>query len=412
MERKLNRLNALGIKRATKKGLHADGGGLYLRIAEGGTKGWIFRYVRNGRARDMGLGSINALSLAQARERAAECRTFLANDIDPIQRREVERQSQELTAAKTKTFRQCAEAFIDSHEASWTNATHRRQWRVSLEQHVYPALGSVQADKIDTALVMKAIEPIWRKRNTTAARLRTRIESILDWAKTMGCRTGENPARWRGHLENLLPKPKRVHRIKHFVALPYMDIGAFLEKLRYRDSDQSRLLQFLILTGARSGEATHATWDEIDLEAKTWTIPATRMKAKADHRVPLSEDALAILEKMKESRQGDYVFPSWRQGRPMSHRTIRVLAQEIAADDAITVHGFRSTFRDWAAERTNFPREIAEKALAHAIGDETERAYQRGDLFEKRRRLMDAWAQFCSTPVADNTVVPISSVMK
>src|SRR5262249_49459427 len=210
------------------------------------------------------------------------------------------------------------------------------------------------------------------------------------------------------HLENLLPKPKRVHRIKHFVALPYMDIGSFLEKLRYRDSDQSRLLQFLILTGARSGEATHATWDEIDLEAKTWTVPANRMKAKADHRVPLSAPALAILEKMKESRQGDYVFASWRRGRPMSHRTIRVLAQEIAADDAITVHGFRSTFRDWAAERTSFQREIAEKALAHAIGDETERAYQRGDLFHKRVQLMDAWASYCSKPEAKGEIVEIN----
>jgi integrase len=406
MARTVNRIGALKVERLKEKGLHADGGGLYLRIAEGGSKGWIFRYAKNGRTRDMGLGSVNALSLAQAREKAAECRNLIANDIDPIERRNLERATQAATAAKAMSFRQCADAYITAHEGSWSNPAHRQQWRNSLDQHVHPTIGSLPVNAVDTALVMNVLGPLWPKRTETASRIRGRIESILDWAKVSGYRSGENPARWRGHLEHSLPARSRIRRVKHYAALPYAQVGSFVATLRQDKSTASKALQFLILTGGRANEVLRATWDEIDLTTKTWIVPAERMKARKEHRVPLSADAMAIVKEMSRVRQGDYIFPG-RKARPMSHMTLRVLAKK-TADLDVTNHGFRSSFRDWAAECTNFPREVAEIALAHQVGDETERAYQRGDLFDKRRKLMDAWAAYCAKRETNGSNIAVS----
>jgi integrase len=398
--RTLNRLSTVKVARLKRKGMHADGGGLYLRVSESGTKGWIFRFGESGRLHDMGLGPAHTISLAKAREFARECRELRLQGIDPIAHRRASLAARKASEAKAMTFKQCAEAYMASHEDAWRNARHREQWRRSLAMYVYPTFGELPVAAIDIGLVMKVIEPLWKTRTETGSRVRGRIERILDWAKVRGFRSGENPARWRGHLDHLLPARSKLRRVKHFAALPYAEIGGFMAALRQQSSIGARALEFTILAAARTGETIGATWDEIDLAAGTWTIPGSRMKGGKEHKVPLSAAAIAVLKVMAAVRQSEFVFPGARGSQPLSAMAMAMALRRIGRDD-LTVHGFRSSFRDWAAERTNFPREVAEMALAHAIPDAVEAAYRRGDLFDKRRKLMDAWAAYCAKVETD-----------
>jgi integrase len=394
MARTLNRLSTFKVEKAKRPGMYADGGGLYLRVAEGGSKQWIFRYTSNGRLRDMGIGPCHTLTLAEAREQATEARKLRLKGIDPIAHKRAQQGAAAAAAAKAMTFRQCAAGFIRDNEAKWTNAKHRHAWESTLVKYVYPTLGELPVGLIDTPLVLKVLKPLWARIPETASRVRGRIESVLGWATVHHYRFGDNPARWQNHLEQALPARSDLAKVEHHAALPYTQAPAFMAKLRQDSSVIARCLEFITLTAARHSEATGALWSEIDLEARTWTIPAARMKADKEHKVPLSDAAVAILKDMRAIRQSDRVFPGNKQGRPLGHTALLVHAKRASGTD-MTTHGLRSTFRDWAAERTSFPREVAEMALAHAIPSAVEAAYRRGDLFEKRRKLMQAWAEFC-----------------
>ncbi|HEX5453384.1 MAG TPA: integrase arm-type DNA-binding domain-containing protein [Stellaceae bacterium] len=411
---KLTSMKVASIVREAKPGYTGDGGGLYLQISRYGTPSWVFRYRVGGRLREAGLGSLDTWSLAEARTRARQMRQMRAEDIDPIDNRRAKRQQARLDAAKALTFKDCAERYIAAHEATWKNEVHRAQWRSTLENYVFPVFGSLPVQAVDTALVMKVIEPIWTTKAETASRVRGRIESVLDWAKAREWRQGENPARWRGHLDKLLPKPTKAKRAarqatgrgEHHAALPYPEIGAFMAELRGVDGIAARALEFAILTAARTGEVIGARWEEINITERAWTIPAERMKADKEHRVPLSNRAVEIVESMAAIRSGEFVFPGIRAGRPLSNMALLMTLRRMSRDN-LTAHGFRSTFRDWAAERTGFPAEVAEMALAHAVGDKVEAAYRRGDLFQKRRQLAEAWTKFCAAPAPAGKVVPM-----
>ena len=375
--------------------MYADGGSLYLRVAPGGSKQWIFRYTApSGRVRDMSLGAVHTFSLAEARERAADARKLRADGIEPINHKRARLAALRAADAKAMTFEQCAREFIKDNEAEWTSPKHRQEWEITLRKYVFPLLGSLPVEAIDTPLVLKVIKPMWERIPTTASRVVGRIHAVIGWATVHHYRHGDNPARWQGHLEHALPALSKVAKVKHHAALPYAQVGAFVAKLRKDSSVGARCLEFITLTAARLGEAINAEWDEIDLANRVWVVPSSRMKADREHRVPLSDAALAVLKVMQAIRQSDYVFPGTRQGRPVGENTPVRLAKQ-AAGSNITVHGLRSTFRDWASERTSFSREVAEMALAHAIPNAVEAAYRRGDLFEKRRKLMEAWAEFC-----------------
>jgi integrase len=394
---KLTALKVGQIVRTGKPSHTGDGGGLYLQISKYGTASWCFRYRVGARLREAGLGSLDTWSLAEARERARQFRQQRALGQDPIEERRAGRAAAQLEAAKAMTFRACAEAYIEAHKSGWRSPRSLQQWQASLRDYAYPVIGDLPVAAIDLPLVLKVLEPIWNEKTETASRVRGRIESILGWATTRGYRHSDNPARWGNHLENLLPKRGNVQPIEHFAALPFAEIGSFMADLRRLDSVASRALEFGILTAARSGEVIGARWEEINLAEKLWTVPAERMKARKEHRVPLSDAALAILEKMKAIRSGDYVFPGRLRGRPLNKMALIVVIQQMGRED-LTAHGFRSTFRDWCAERTNYPPEVAEMALAHTVGDKVEAAYRRGNLFQKRRQLADAWANFCAAP--------------
>jgi integrase len=388
--------------------MHTDGGGLYLQVTNGGARTWIYRFMLNRRAREMGLGPLHTISLAEAREKARECRKLRLEGIDPIEARKAKRGEERLAAATAMTFQECAEAYIAAHKAGWKNPKHAAQWPSTLETYVYPMFGSLPVQAVDVGLVMKALEPIWQEKPETASRVRGRIESILDWAAARGFRKGENPARWRGHLDNLLPARSKVRKVEHHPALPYAEMGEFIAALREQGGVGARALEFLILTAARTGELIGARWDEFDLGANMWTIPTERMKAGKEHRVPLSGRALAIIEEMKAARVNDhpFVFPGGRQGRPLSNMAMLQLLRRMGRH-GLTAHGFRSTFRDWAAEQTHFPTEVAEMALAHTVSDKVEAAYRRGDLVQKRRELMEAWARYCETRPGGN-IIPLA----
>jgi integrase len=405
MPRQIGKLSALAVQRLKKSGLHADGGGLYLRITNAGGKFWAFRYMLNKTAREMGLGALHAVTLAEARQKATAYRNLLSSDIDPIQARDATRAQERLEAARAQTFRQCAEAYIEAHKASWRNPKHRAQWDSTLKEYVYPVFGDLPVQDVDVSLVMKALEGIWKIKPETASRIRGRIEAIIDWATVRGYRRGENPARWRGHLENLLPRRSKVKRIIHRPALPYDEIGDFMGTLKEQHGTAALALAFTILTAARTSEAIGARWDEIDLQKKMWIVPANRIKAGREHRVPLSDAVIRILVKVKK-QQGEatlkdskqnYIFTGYKPNKPLSNMAMLALLRRMK-QEKITTHGFRSTFRDWCAEQTNYPREVAEAALAHVLTDKVEAAYQRGDLFDKRKQLMEAWSRFCSTP--------------
>jgi integrase len=407
MARASNRLSAVEVKNATEKGMHHDGGGLYLQVGASGAKSWIFRFMLDGRAREMGLGPVHTIPLAEARKRATECRRMRLDGIDPIDARTTQRDAKRLEAARAMTFDACAVSYIDAHKAGWQNAKHRDQWPNTLNSYARPVFGSLPVQAVDVGLVMKALEPIWQTKPETASRLRGRIEAILDWATVRGYRKGENPARWRGHLDKLLPARSKVRKVQHHPALPYDELADFIAALRGQEAIAARALEFLILTAARTGEVIGARWDQVDFEQKMWVVPAARMKAGREHRVPLSAAAVAVLQQMKEIRESEFVFPGGKKGKPLSNMAMLAVLKRMDRGE-LTAHGFRSSFRDWAAERTSFPREVAEMALAHAVGDKVEAAYRRGDLFQKRRQIMEAWARFCETTGSEAKVVQIS----
>jgi len=409
MTRGMNRLSAMAVAKASKRGMIADGGGLYLRITASGSKNWIFRFNRDGRLRDMGLGAYPAISLAQARKLATECREHLARGVDPITDRDRRKAKARAEESKALTFDEAARQYIAAHESGWRNEKHRYQWRQSLAHYASPYFGSVGVADIETHHVLSALEPIWHAKPETASRVRGRIEAILDWCKARGLRDGENCARWRGHLAHLLPARSKVAKVKHHSALPWQDVPEFMAELREREAPAARALEFLILTAGRSGEVLKARWDEIDLRKRVWTVPAERMKAGVAHRVPLSDRAVEIIEAMAAARQSDFIFPGHRKGRPLSDMALLMLMRRMGRGD-LTSHGFRASLRDWAAEATGFPHEVCEQALAHTISSAVERAYRRGDLFEKRRKLMQAWADFCARPADAGEVVSIHRV--
>jgi integrase len=387
-----NRLTARSVEAKTARGRYADGGGLFLQVSKWGTKSWIFRYQRDGRERHMGLGPLHTLSLADAREGARQCRRQLLDGCDPIEARESDRARLRVAASRVVLFRDCADRYHHAQEAAWRSSKHGRQWKTTVETYAYPVFGALPVSSVDTALVVKCLEPIWRLKPQTAKRVRGRIESVLNYATVSGFRQGDNPARWRGHLDNLLPAPTKVRPVTHRAALPYAEMPAFMMGLRRREGLAARALEIAVLTALRTGEIIQATWTEFDLVSKVWTIPAGKMKGGREHRVPLSARVLEILAELPRDRP--HVFSDSRLGKPLPKDSMLDTLRNMGLRGA-TVHGFRSTFRDWAAETTSYPNHVVEMALAHAIGDRVEAAYRRGDLFEKRRRLMAEWTKYC-----------------
>jgi len=410
MPRILERALSPTFVKTAPPGMHCDGRGLYLQVTVGKdgklNRSWIFRYRVNGRSRDMGLGALATIGLSEARERAKARRQERLDKIDPLEARKSARAAEEIDKAKTITFDEAAGAYIEAHEAGWRNAKHASQWRNTILTYASPVLGALPVRAIDTGLVLKVIEPLWSTRRETASRLRGRIEAILDWARVRGYRESENPARWKGHLAEVLPARAKVREVIHLAAMPYVAVPGFVAALREQEGIAARALEFAVLTATRTGEVLGAQWHEIDVAARLWTVPANRTKRQREHRVPLCKATVAVLERVAAVRQSKCVFAGDREGEPLSPMALLIALRRMGI--AFTVHGFRSSFRDWAAERTNFPREIAEAALGHVIGDETERAYQRGDLLEKRRLLMEAWAGFCAKPVGKASVTPIA----
>jgi len=396
----MGKLNTARLRTLTQPGVYGDGGGLYLQVRDVAHRSWIYRYSLAGKARWMGLGAFADVPLAEAREAAAAARKLARQGVDPIARRQADTAA-EATRAGLHTFAEIADAYIAAHEAGWRNPKHRQQWRNTLTTYADPVLGKLSAAAVDVGAVMRVLEPIWREKPETASRLRGRIEAVLDYATARGWRSGENPARWRGHLDNLLPARGKVARVEHHAALPWQQMAAFMAKLATQEGVGALALRFAILTAARTGEAIGATWAEIDLTAALWTVPAARMKAGREHRVPLSKPALTVLRqvaKLRTDKAPDApVFPGAKPGKPLSNMALLMTLRRMGHGD-LTAHGFRSSFRDWCAEATNHPRDVAEQALAHTLGDKVEAAYRRGDLFDKRRKLMDDWARFCTTP--------------
>jgi integrase len=399
--RTINRLSYRKVESLKKPGMYCDGGGLYLQVTEGSDgpdgkprKSWLFRYAVAGRERQMGLGPLSDVSLAEARDRALAAREMRRAGKDPIIEREAARAEASLDAAKTMSFDECGTAYIAAHRAGWRNVKHAAQWSSTLTAYCSPVFGKLPVQLVDVGLVMKAIEPIWAAKPETAGRVRGRIERILDWARVRGYRDGENPARWRGHLDHLLPSRGKVRRVKHHAALSYAEIPAFVADLRGRDAVAARALEFAILTAARTGEVLGATWSEIDLDARIWTIPPNRMKAGREHRVPLGDGAVEIIKNMMTTKQNDHIFYGDRRAT-LSDMSLLMLLRRMGRND-ITTHGFRSTFRDWVEEQTDTPKAVAEMALAHTVGNAVEAAYRRGDLFQKRKLLMAKWGRYCT----------------
>ena len=402
MTRTRNKLTALKVRSLREPGRYSDGGNLYLYIGTNGARSWVFRYSDRvtGKVRDKGLGPAIDIDLARARERAAVCRLQLLEGGDPIGVAQERRQAARIEHAKRVTFGQCCEQYIAAHRAGWRNVKHAEQWGSTLRTYC-ALLWPLDVGAVDTGLVMRCLEPIWKEKTETASRLRGRIESVLAWATVRKFRTGDNPAQWRNHLDQLLPKRSKVQKVEHRPALPYADTAAFMVKLRQRQGLAARALELQILTACRPGEAAGAQWGEFDMDAAIWTIPGERMKAGKEHRIPLSPAALALLKSLH--RIDGNVLPGIK-GRPLTTAAGMQLLKDM--QPGITAHGFRSTFRDWAAETTSHPREVIEAAMAHRLKDAAEAAYQRGDLLRRRAALMKDWAIYCGAPIVDN-VTPI-----
>jgi integrase len=408
---KIDLLSAAKVRSVKKPGYYLDGRGLYLQVRNETSKSWLLKYSIDKRPRAMGLGSAFDFSLADARERRDDLRKLIKRGIDPLEQKVADKLAKKVEAAKAITFRAAAERLIASERKGWKNAKHASQWSATLKTYAYPVIGDLPVQAVDTGLVMKILDPIWSTKTETATRLRGRIESVLNSAKAFGEFNGENPARWKGKLDATLAKPSDVASIKNQAALAYADLPDFMMNLRKREGIAAAALEFQILTASRPGNAMGARWCEIDVAAAVWTIAPENMKGKKQHKVPLSAAALAVLAGLEKIRTGEFVFYSADGKKPLSNAATRALidrmneANEKAGrakwsdpqtGKAIVPHGFRSTFRTWAGDKTNFPREVIEKALAHLVGDETERAYDRGNLFEKRKDLMDAWAAFAT----------------
>ncbi len=382
--RAANKLTALGIDKLKTRGRHGDGLGLWLNVGKTGGKSWVFRWTVKGHVREMGIGPYPAISLAIARQRAFEYRRMVAIGLNP--KTERDRQS-------GKSFGETADEYLIAMQSRWTSEKTRKQW-ISTFTDYCASIRQKPVTDVDTADILKILNPIWGKKSETAARIRMRIEGVLDFAKSNGWRESDNPARWRGHLANILPTRKKLQR-GHHPAMDFHALPAFWENLERKEALAARALQLLILTASRTSEILKATWDEFDLDNSLWVIPAERMKAKRDHRIPLTSEAVAILGPLLENRISDYVFPGQNPNKPLSGMSMEMLLRRMKIK-GVTVHGFRSTFRDWCGDETSFPREIAEAALAHKVGSDVEQAYRRSDALEKRRRLMQAWADYCT----------------
>jgi integrase len=393
----MGKLTARKVETA-KPGKYGDGDGLQLAVSPSGARKWVLRFMQGGKAREMGLGSYPEVGLAAAREKALEGRRLSRLGVDPIADRRKDR--------TIPTFGALADEVAEELSAGFRNDKHKAQWRMTLTVYAAP-LRDKPVDEIQTADVLAVLRPIWQEKPETASRLRGRIERVLNAAKAKGYRTGENPASWRGHLENLLPKRLKLTR-GHHAALPYSDVPAFVARLREREAVAALALEFAIVTAARSGEVLGARWSEIDLDAKVWTIPPERMKAAREHEIPLSERAVEIINSMSEGRVSAFVFAGQRPGKPLSVMALEMVLRRMGVD--VTTHGFRSSFRDWAGNETHFPRELAEHALAHVIGDKAEQAYRRSAALEKRRALMAAWAQWCEPRASAGNVTPFRTV--
>ncbi|CAJ0869778.1 hypothetical protein AMST5_02168 [freshwater sediment metagenome] len=388
------------------KGRYADGAGLYLQVMNPPhNASWLFRYERDGKERWMGLGPLHTFDLKEARERARAIRQQLHDGKDPVEAKREARAAEALEAAQTITFAEAAERYFEAHEKKWTNAKSRAQFLSTLKAYAYPIIGALPVAKIDTGLVLRVIEPIWVEKTATADRVRGRIETVLGWAAIRGYRAGDNPARWKGHLSEALPASAEVRQGKHHPALPYAGIAPFMAELKKQEGVAARALEFTILTAARSGEALGARWDEIDLEARRWTVPASRMKAGREHRVPLSDQVVALLKGLHREEGNPHLFVGAKKGASLSWAGMPKTLKRMGRTD-ITVHGFRSTFRDWAAEKTHHENHVIEMALAHAVGSAVEKAYKRGDLYAKRAALMEDWARYCAGETTGK-VVPL-----
>jgi integrase len=406
-------LTAKIVQRLKSEGRYKDGfmPGLYLQVSQTGTKSWLLRYEVNGRReRWMGLGSAAIFSLAEARARARVARQQLSDGIDPLQAKRDAKTAARLAAAKQLTFREAAKRYAAQHEAKWTNADYRAQFMSSLQAYAFPIIRDLDVAMVDKAAVLRVLEPIWATKTVTASRVRRRIEAVLNWAVVHDHRpSGDNPARWRGHLDQALPGRQQITPVAHLKALPYPELASFMAELRGRESNAARALEFTILTAARTSEVLGARWSEIDLDSKIWTVPAARMKAGKEHRVPLAPAAIALLRALPHERDNDRVFIGPAAGGGFSDMAMARVLKRMRRD--ATVHGFRSTFSDWAHERTAHANHAIEISLAHSVGNEVEKAYRRGDLFDKRRKLMEAWAKFALTPLikqeADGELVPL-----
>lgn len=407
MPKKAKELTALEVKNLNEPGLHFVGGvaGLALQVLPSGGRTWVLRVVIGKKRRDMGLGGYPDVPLAQAKDDARAARAKVRAGIDPIEEQRAARSALKASQMALLTFKQCAESYIDAHKAGWKNEKHQKQWSSTMEAYVYPKIGSVLARDVELPQVLAVLEPIWKTKTETASRVRGRVESVLDWAAARNYRQGLNPARWKGHLDKLLPKPSKVAKVEHHDALPVSEVGAFMVELRKHEGVGAKALEFAILTAARSGEVRGATWSEIDKDAKIWVIPGDRMKAGREHRVPLTEQAIRILDALPRVAGSNYVFTAPRGGQ-LSDMTLSAVIRRMGAP--CVPHGFRSSFRDWASERTNYPSDMAEMALAHTISDKVEAAYRRGDMFEKRRRMMADWAKFCDIVETKGKVVPMN----
>jgi integrase len=426
----LNRLTAVRVQQLRKPGFYPDGGGLYLQVTQGAAKGvvnksWLFRFSvpdaskpRKRHDRWAGLGPIGTVSLGEARAAALEARQLRRSGIDPIEHRKAARAAQTLADAKAMTFDQCRDAFISANSSGWKNEKHRDQWTNTLTTYVTPVFGKLPVAAVDTALVMRVIQPLWATKPETASRVRQRIERVLSWAKVGGFREGDNPARWKGHLDQMLPNLSDVRVVRHHPSLPYAQVGAYVQALRERHGVSPRALEFTILTGLRTDAVIKARWSEIDLVERVWTVPPERLKRKKSnwkpHRVWLSDAALKVLAKMGNGESdGEFVFPGDKPRRSLSNWAMLELVKEMEGwvdekGEKITPHGFRATLRTWAAERTGFQADLVRAALGQTVGNKVDEAYQRGELFEKRQRLMDTWADYCaSVSIAGNVVVPM-----
>jgi integrase len=406
MGRATNKLSVKFVERKDlEPGLYGDGNGLYLQISNRETKAWVFRFMMAGKARKMGLGEVARVRLADARKKAIAAHSLVVDGIDPIDDRDAKKAKAAADKAKSMTFKECAQGYIDAHRSGWKSPKHAGQWEATLKTYAFPVIGSLAVSAVEDAHVMKILQPIWNTKTETANRVRGRIEKVLDRAKVLKLRTGDNPARWKGHLDQLLPAKSQVAPVEHHPALPYRELPGFMAKLRERDGISARALEFTILTIARTGDTIGAKHSELDLGERLWTVPAERVKGKKgarkrDHVVPLSSPALSILEDLPAD--GDFVFPGGIEGKGLSNMAMAELLKEMGySSDVATVHGFRSTFKDWCSEQTAYPNEMSEMAMAHSVSDKVEAAYRRGDMREKRRRLMNDWARYCYGNAAD-----------